>query len=118
MSSIGVYSGEYQILGKFGLVSWMDDYLDVWITGIHKSKKLSQRKVNSLCRQLGDCVKCDFQQLTGEATTIVGTHEQAYLVACILGARKKRQLSPESMEKLRAIGFGKQVNNEGLRNVS
>ena len=117
MSSIGEYSGEYQILGKYGMVSWMDDYWDVWITGIHHGKELSQRKVKSLCRQIGDRVKCDFPELTGEANTIVDTHEQAYLVACILGARKKRQLSLESLEKLRASGFGKQVIYEGLKNA-
>ncbi len=117
MSSIGIYSGEYQILGKCGMVSWMGDYWDVWITGIHHGKELSQRKVKSLCRQIGDRVKCDFQELTGEANTIVDTHEQAYLVACILGARKKRQLSLESLEKLRASGFGKQVIYEGLKNA-
>jgi len=117
MSSIAEYSGEYQILGKFGMVSWMGDYWDVWITGIHKGKELSQRKVKSLCRQIGDCVKCDFQELTREATTIVDTNDQAYLVACVLGARKKRQLSPELLEILRARGFGKQVNDDGIRNV-
>ena len=117
MSAIGEYSGEYQILGKFGMVSWMGDYWDVWITGIHKGKELSQRKVKSLCRQIGDCTRSDFHELTREATTIVDTNEKAYLVACILGARKKRQYSPESLDKLKARGFGKQVRDEGLINV-
>ncbi len=36
MSSIGEYSDEYQILGKYGMVSWMDGYWDVWINGLGK----------------------------------------------------------------------------------
>ncbi len=118
MSAISEFSGEYQILGKFGMVCWMGDFWDVWITGVHRGKELSQRKVNSLCRQIRDCTRSDSQELTGEAYAIVDTNEQAFLVACILGARKKRQYSPESLEKLRARGFGKQAGDEDKEYVS
>jgi len=43
MVSIGEFADEYQILGKYGMVSWMDDYWDVWITGIHHEIELSSR---------------------------------------------------------------------------
>ncbi len=45
MSSIGEYSDEIVILGKFGIVSWMDGYWDIWITGVHRTKELSSNKV-------------------------------------------------------------------------
>ena len=44
-TSIGEYSNDIVILGKFGIVSWMDDYWDIWITGVHHEKELSSKKV-------------------------------------------------------------------------
>jgi len=55
MSSITEYSDEYQILGRFGMVSWMDGYWDIWITGIHHGKELSSKKVKHLCEALKPC---------------------------------------------------------------
>ena len=57
MSSIREYSGEFQILGKYGMVSWMDDYWDVWVTGVHLDKELSTRKVKHLAEAIGPLAK-------------------------------------------------------------
>ena len=102
MTSIGKYSDEVVIVGKFGMVSWMDDYWDIWITGVHHGKELSQRRVNSLCERSKACGKCHFHELTGEATAVVEDTELAYQIALILGARKKRVDTPETLAKNRA----------------
>jgi hypothetical protein len=102
MASIGEYSGEYQILGKFGMVSWMGDYWDVWITGVHLDKELSSRRVKQLCERIKPLAKSIDTGFTGEATAIVPGNEEAYLCAVLLGARKKRVDTPETLAKSRA----------------
>ena len=102
MSSIGEYSNEMVILGKHGIVSWVDEYWDIWITGVHHGIELSQRHVNSLCERSKACGKCHFHELTGEATAVVEGTELAYQIALILGARKKRVDTPETLATARA----------------
>ena len=102
MSSIREYSDEYQILGKYGMVSWMGDYWDVWITGVHLDKELSSRKVKHLCERIKPLAKSIDTGLTCEATGVVLGNEEAYLCAVLLGARKKRVDSPETLAKTRA----------------
>ena len=99
MSSIGEYSDEYQILGKFGMVSWMGDYWDVWITGIHLDKELSSKKVKHLCECIKDLAKSIDTGFTGEATAVAKGNEEAYQLAVLLGARKKRVDSPETLAR-------------------
>ena len=67
MSSIGEYSDEIVILGKFGIVSWMDDYWDIWITGVHRDKELSSNKVKHLCSAIKTLVKTLDTDLNCEA---------------------------------------------------
>ena len=102
MSSIAEYSGEYQILGKFGMVSWMDVYWDVWITGIHHGIELSSRKVKHLAEALGPLAKSVDTKLYCEAIAVVTGNEEAYLCAVLLGARKRRKDTPETLAKNRA----------------
>ena len=99
MSSIREYSDEYQILGKFGMVSWMDDYWDIWITGVHLDKELSSRRVKHLCERIEPLAKSIDTGLTHEATGVVQGNEEAYLCAVLLGARKKRIDSPETIAR-------------------
>jgi len=99
MSSIGEYSDEYQILGKFGMVSWMGDYWDVWITGVHLDKELSSRRVNHLCERIEPLAKSIDTELTCEATAVAKGNEEAYQIAVLLGARKKRIDSPETIAR-------------------
>ena len=93
MSSIGEYSDEYQILGKYGMVSWMDGYWDIWITGL--DKELPSRRVKHLCERIKPLAKSIDTGFTGEATAVALGNEEAYQIAVILGARKKRIDSPE-----------------------
>ncbi len=102
MSSIGEYSDEYQILGKYCMVSWMGDYWDVWITGIHLDKELSSRRVKHLCERIKPLAKSIDTGLTCEATAVAKGNEEAYQIAVLLGARKKRIDSPETLAKTRA----------------
>jgi len=68
MVSIGEFEDEIQILGKYGMVSWMGDYWDVWITGVHLDKELSSRKVKHLCERIKPLAKSIDTGFTGEAT--------------------------------------------------
>ena len=102
MSSIAEYSGEYQILGKYGMVSWMGDYWDVWVTGIHLDKELSSRRVKHLAEAIKPLAKLIDTGLTGEATAVAKGDEEAYQIAVLLGARKKRIDSPETIARNRA----------------
>jgi len=101
MSSIGEYSDEFQILGKYGMVSWMGDCWDVWITGVHLDKELSSRKVKHLCERIKPLAKSIDTAFTGEATAVVPGNEEAYQCAVLLGARKRRIDTPETLAKNR-----------------
>ena len=101
MVSIGKFEGEIQILGKYGMVSWMDDYWDVWITGIHRGIELSSRKVKHLAEAIGPLAKSIDTVFTGEATAVVPGNEEAYLCAVLLGARKRRNDTLETLAKNR-----------------
>jgi len=96
MSSIREYSDEYQILGKFGMVSWLG-YWDIWITGL--DKELSSRRVKHLCERIKPLAKSIDTRLTCEATAVALGNEEAYQIAVLLGARKKRIDSPETIAR-------------------
>jgi hypothetical protein len=85
MSSIGEYSNEIVILGKFGIVSWMDDYWDIWITGVHHRKVLSSKKVFYLCSAIKRLVKTLDTELNCEAIGMCTCNEAAYQIAVLLG---------------------------------
>ncbi len=105
VTSIGEYSGEMQIICKFGLVSWMGDYWDIWVTGVHHGKELSQKKANNLSAAILDRVKCDFQELNRESVAHVPDDEGAYLCAVLMGARRKRKVSVSQLAALRKNQF-------------
>jgi len=102
MVSIGKFEDEIQILGKFGMVSWMGDYWDAWITGVHLDKELSSRRVKHLAEAIRPLAKSVDTKLYCEAIAIVPGNEEAYLCAVLLGARKRRKDTPETLTKNRA----------------
>jgi len=81
------------------MVSWMDDYWDVRITGLYHGMELSSRKVKHLAEALKPLAKSIDTGFTGEATAIVLGNEEAYQIAVILGARKRRVDTPETLTK-------------------
>jgi len=101
MVSIGKFEDEIQILGNYGMVSWMGDYWDVWITGVHLDKELSSRKVKQLCERIKPLAKSIDTGLTCEATAVVEGNKEAYQCADLLGARKRRIDTPETLAKNR-----------------
>ena len=101
MTSIGVYSNEIVILGKFGIISWMDEYWDIWITGVHHKKELSSKKVFYLCSAIKPLVKTLDTELNCEAIGVAQGNEAAFLCAVLLGARKKRNSSPKQLANLK-----------------
>jgi len=101
MVSIGKFEGEIQILGKYGMVSWMGDYWDVWITGIHSGVELSSRKVKHLAEAIEPLAKSVDTKLYCEAIAVVTGNEEAYQCAVLLGARKRRKDTPETLAKNR-----------------
>ena len=102
MSSIREYSDEFQILGKFGMVSWMG-YWDVWITGVHLDKELSSRRVKHLCSAIKNLVKTLDTELNCEAIGMCTCNDSAYQIAILLGARKKRISSPNQLANLKNV---------------
>jgi len=102
MVSIGEFEDEIQILGKYGMISWMDDYWDVWITNIHSRVELSSKKVKHLAEAMGPLAKSVDTKLYCEAIAVVTGNEEAYLCAVLLGARKRRIDTPETLAKNRA----------------
>ena len=79
----------------------MGDYWDVWITGVHLDKELSSRKVKHLAEAIGPLAKSIDTVFTGEATAEVPGNEEAFLCAVLLGARKRRVDTPETLAKNR-----------------
>ncbi len=102
MVSIGKFEDDSQILGKYGMVSWMGDYWDVWITNIHSGVELSSKKVKHLAKAMGPLVKSIDTKLYCEAIAVVTGNEEAYQCAILLGARKRRVDTPETLAKNRA----------------
>ena len=103
MASINEYSGEFVITGKYGIVSWMDDYWDIWITAIHHEKELTSRKVFYLCTAVKPLVKTLDTELTCEAIGMCTSADAAYQIAAILGARKRRNSSSKQLANLRNV---------------
>jgi len=101
MVSIGEFADEIQILGKCGMVSWMGDYWDIWITGVHLDKEVSSRKVKHLAEAIKPLAKSIDTRFTGEATAVALGNDEAYQCAVLLGARKRRVDSPETLAKNR-----------------
>jgi len=83
------------------MVSWMDDYWDVWITGIHYGIELSSRKVKHLAKAIEPLAKSVDTKLYCEAIAVVTGNEEAYQCAVLLGARKRRIDTPETLAKTR-----------------
>ncbi len=103
MVSIGEFADEIQILGKYGMVSWMGDYWDVWITGLHHGIELSSRKVKHLCSAIKNLVKTLGTDLNCEAIGMCTCNESAYQIAILSGARKKRISSPNQLANLKNV---------------
>ena len=68
----------------------------------HLDKELPSRKVKHLCERIKPLAKSIDTGLTCEATAEVLGNEEAYQIAVLLGVRKRRVDSPETLAKTRA----------------
>ena len=104
--SIVQYSGDWVIMGKYGMIenlgSKTSPEWDIWVTGVHHAKVLSTKRVKSVLSSLKPYVKCVDTHFNNEATALCTSENSIALVARVLGARKKRELSAESLAKLQA----------------
>ena len=101
MTSIGEYSGELMIKGKYGMVSPDNGKWDVFITGVHRGVELSQRRVKKLSLRIFELVGAEFIELTSESHARVQGNEAGFLCASVLGVRLKRRVSVKLIETLR-----------------
>lgn len=100
-------TGSYMIQGKYCWIQTAFDYGDdVWNificnpTDMHKG--LGLRKVRNIVRVLPKtCVKTAYRELNGEADMWVKGTEGILQNLKLLGIRKKRELSPESVVNMK-----------------
>ena len=92
-----VIDGKTRIVGKWGEISLIGDYFDIWFIR-PKLKPLSERKLTAIQKKFP--VEVGFTRLTGEA--YAQTKDKALVLKTLplLGIRKKRKLSPETIKKL------------------
>ena len=93
------------MIGKFGMIERGDGYWNIGITGIHKNKELSTRRVNNLARAISASVGIEINKLSGEALGRVRDNEGAFLCAILLGVRRKRKDSVKVLSILRKSQF-------------
>jgi hypothetical protein len=108
--------GEWLARGKFGEISVMDDCIDVWLTSVHTGKELGQRKVNAILTRLPPNLEVDIDDCyVGEASFILPLDvgkDDLMTIAILLGMRKKKVMSPESIaaarERMKALHAARQ----------
>lgn len=98
-------SGDYILHGKFCIIAPIgNDLWDVWVCNAKDLRKgLGERKVTNILDVFGSAYQeGTLIRLTGEAHGIVAGTEKILGNSKLLGLKRKRQLSPESLEKARA----------------
>lgn len=98
-------SGEYVVQGKFCVVAPKgNNTFDLWICNPDDlCNGLGQKKVRNIIRSLQkSTVGIEYRQLTGEADAKVQGTELILQNLKLLGIKKKRQISTETAEKLKA----------------
>lgn len=102
-SAFRVIDGELRIIGKFGQVSTIDDYFDIWFIKTEtkpklKLKSISPQKMAYIQKMFP--VEGGLQVLTGEACYQTKDAEIVRQHLSLLGIKKKRKLSPETIKKM------------------
>ncbi len=108
--------GEWLARGKFGEISIMDDCIDVWLTAVHTGKEMGRRKVNAILTRLPPSLEVDIDDCyVGEASFILPldvAKSDLMTIAILLGMRKKKVMSPESIaaarERMKALHAARQ----------
>ncbi len=97
-STLKMIDGELRVVGKYGQITLMDGFFDIWIVGPDLTP-VSTRRINltaEIFRQEGSFIK-----LTGEA--YVRTKDKALILKSLrlLGIKAKRRLSAKTTERLK-----------------
>jgi hypothetical protein len=108
--------GEWLARGKFGEISVMDDCIDVWLTAVHAGKEMGRRKVRAILTRLPPGLELDIDDCyNGEASFILPLDvgkDDLMTIAILLGMRKKKVMSPESIaaarERMKALHAARQ----------
>ena len=92
--------GNYVIQGKWSIVEPIGRAFDVWICNpTDMTKGLGTRKVNNMLEAFQSHTRTPFHRLNGEAYTRVAGKEIILQNLDLLGIRKKRQYSDETLRK-------------------
>lgn len=84
------------IVGKWGIISVLDDVFDIWIVQSNLDP-IPYRKMAFIQKNIP--VEADLHMLTGEAWFQTRDIELVRQTLPLLGIKKKRQLSPETKKK-------------------
>lgn len=96
--SKSAFKGEL-IVGKYGLVEIIDGVFDVWFIS---ESPLTERKLTAITKKLPD--KVDFHRLTGEGWFQTRDKEIILETLPVLGVKKRKQYSEETLQKMREQG--------------
>ena len=93
---------EYVIQGKYCVIAPIgNNNFDVWLCDPDPSQMLDQRKVRNIAANLFKSPRSEaFTELTGEGYGVVAGTELILQNLKILGLKKKRVDSPETVEKM------------------
>ena len=98
-SAFKVIDGETRIVGKFGQISTIGEYFDVWFVG-KDLKPLSSLRLTNL--EKNPCTKEGLVRVDGEGWYQSMDVDRVRLTLPFLGVRKRKKISPEQMVILRA----------------
>ena len=97
--AINEYSGSWVIMGKWGMIEHMDDYWDIWCTGVHRGEVLGTKRVNILSEKLKSCITDIDTVFNNEWTGVCRDTSLIPFIAVCIGARKRKRYSPEDIAK-------------------
>ena len=97
-SAFKVVDGVTRITGKFGELEIIDDIYDVYFVGPNRAS-LTEHKITAIQKKLPE--NANLIRLNGEAYLQTTDLELARQTLHLLGVRKKKQLSEETLQKMR-----------------
>lgn len=100
-TSIKQYSGDYVIMGKYGMIENMGEYWDIWVTGVHLGKTLSTKRVKSVLSAIKSLCRGIDTAFNNEMTAHCMDDSAIPELAIHLGARRKRQISEKQKAQQR-----------------
>jgi len=98
-SAFNMIDGEIRITGKWGQISIISDYFDIWFIQ-PDLQPLSHQKLTAIRKNFP--VDGELRILNGEAYTQTRDEASVRHALPLLGIKKKRKLSPETIKKLSA----------------